>query len=91
MSVVRNGVQALFKQEESRALYVHCLAHNLNLCIQRTTKQCDLIRNVMDFMHDLIQLITFSPKRHALFDSIRSQVALNTGELPSPSLRSEIQ
>ena len=88
MSGVRNGVQALFKQEESRALYVHCLAHNLNLCIQRTTKQCDLIRNVMDFMHDLIQIITFSPKRHALFDSIRSQVALNTGELPSPSLRS---
>lgn len=33
MSGVRNGVQALIKQEESRALYVHCLAHSLNLCV----------------------------------------------------------
>ena len=31
MSGVRNGAQALFKQEEPRALYVHCLAHSLNL------------------------------------------------------------
>lgn len=34
MSGVRNGVQALVKQEEDHVLYVHCLAHNLNLCIQ---------------------------------------------------------
>ena len=32
MSGENNGVQALVKKEESRALYVHCLAHNLNLC-----------------------------------------------------------
>lgn len=31
MSGIRNGVQALIKQE-ARALYVHCLAHTLNLC-----------------------------------------------------------
>ena len=48
MSGSRNGVQALEKQEESQVLYVHCLAHNLNLCIQRTVSQCEIIRNVMD-------------------------------------------
>ena len=34
VSGIRNRVQAFFKQEESKALYVHCLAHNLNLCCQ---------------------------------------------------------
>ena len=33
MSGIKNGVQALVKQEENKALYVHCLAHNLNLCM----------------------------------------------------------
>ena len=38
MSGIRNGIQALVKQEESKALYVHCLAHNLNLCLQDASK-----------------------------------------------------
>lgn len=41
----------------------------------------------MGFMHDLIQLITFSPKRLTLFNSLRCQAALDCGEL-YPSLRS---
>ena len=86
MSGVRNGVQAIFKREEPRALYVHCLAHSLNLCVQDTSKVCTLIRNTMDFIHDLIQLIKFLPKRLTMFDSLRKDVALNSGE-SSPSLR----
>ena len=61
-----NGVQALIKKEENRALYIHCLAHSLNLCIQQTAKTCILIRNVMDFLYELIQLIKYSPKRLTL-------------------------
>lgn len=87
MSGLRNGVQAMLKREENRALYVHCLAHNLNSCIQKTTQQCEIIRNVMDFLSELLQLITYSPKRLALFNSIHSQAALDMGEL-TPSLRS---
>ena len=49
MSGIRNGVQALIKEEE-HSLYVHCLAHNLNLCIQSTTKQSVVMRNVMEFL-----------------------------------------
>ncbi len=48
MSGVRCGVQALVKKEESRALYVHCLAHSLNLSIQSAAKNCELIRTTMD-------------------------------------------
>ena len=43
MSGIRNGVQALVKNESNRALYVHCLAHSLNLCLQTVTKNCDFI------------------------------------------------
>lgn len=80
MSGINNGVQALVKKVESRALYVHCLAHNLNLCVQCVSKQCDAIRNVMDFMYELIQLIKFSPKRLTLFNRIRREVALGLYE-----------
>ena len=86
MSGVKNGVQALIKRDESRALYVHCLAHNLNLCVQYVAKQCELIRNVMDFMYELLQLIKFSPKHLTLFNRIRNEVAF--GGEASPLLRS---
>ena len=82
MSGSKNGVQALIKKEESRALYVHCLAHSLNLCVQYISKQCDLIRSVMDFMYNLIQLIKCSPKRLTLFNSIRNNVALGNESTP---------
>ena len=39
-----------------------------------------MIRNVMDFIYNLVQLIRFSPKRLSLFDSLRKDVALNSGE-----------
>ena len=86
MSGKNNGVQALVKKEQKCALYVHCLAHSLNLCVQCIAKQCELIRNVMAFMYELLQLIKFSPKRLTLFESIRAQASLN--DVHSPALRS---
>ena len=88
MSGIRNGVQALVKSEASQALYVHCLAHNLNLCLKDVTKTCDLVRNVMSFIYDLVQLIKFSPKRLSLFDTLRKEVVVNSGDTSvTPSLR----
>ena len=86
MSGVRNGVQALVKSESSKALYVHCLAHNLNLCLKDVVGGCQLVRDVMDFVYNLVQLIRFSPKRLSLFEALRKDVALNSGESTS-SLR----
>ena len=86
MSGIKNGVQALIKKENPHILYVHCLAHSLNLCIQHTAKGCELIRNVMDFLYEIIQLIKCSPKRLTLFNSIRAEVSL--GGENTPLLRS---
>ena len=43
MSGVCNGVQALVKRVANQALYVHCLAHSLNLCVQEVSMQCVLV------------------------------------------------
>ena len=86
MRVVHNGVQALIKGEQSKALYIHCLAHSLNLYVQDVTKQCTLIRNVMEFIHDLVQLIKFSSKRLFAYDSLRKDAAIRSGE-STPALR----
>ena len=37
MSGIRNSVQALMKAEVPKALYVHCLAYNLNLVLKDVT------------------------------------------------------
>ncbi len=87
MSGIRNGVQALVKKECDRALYVHCLAHSLNLCVQQVSKSVDLIRNILNLVFELGKLIKFSPKRSYLFDTLRKQLALNSGEASSISLR----
>ena len=81
MSGIRNGVQALFKKEVPQALYVHCLTHSLNLCLKYVTNHCELIRDVMSFIYDLAQLFKLSPKRLTLFNSLRKEVIINTGEV----------
>ena len=83
MSGIRNGVQALVKGEEPKALYIHCMAHSLNLCVKDVTNTCEIIKDAMSFILDLTQM---SPKRHTLFESLRKEITINTGEL-SPKLR----
>ena len=63
MSGARNGVQALVKHEADRALYVHCFVPSLILCVQEVSKGIELIRNIMNFIHKLVQLIKFSHKQ----------------------------
>ena len=77
MNGIRNGMQALVKKEADHCLYVHCFDHSLNLCVQDVTKKCDLLRNTMEFIFQLVQLIKFSPKRLNLFESVHQEVALS--------------
>lgn len=85
MSGIRNGVQALVKKEAQWCLYVHCFAHSLNLAVQEVTRKSELIRNCMDFIFNLVQLIKFSPKRQALFDSVQKNIAISNNESSMPA------
>ena len=81
LSGIKNGVQALVKKESPKSLYVHCLAQSLNLCLKDVAKTCGLMRDIMHFVFELTQLIKISPKRLTLFETLRKEVTLSTGEL----------
>ncbi|XP_028418302.1 zinc finger MYM-type protein 1-like [Dendronephthya gigantea] len=38
-----SGVAKRLQEDEPSALFVHCLAHNLNLCLQDCGRQCDAV------------------------------------------------
>ena len=51
------------------------------------TKTCEVVRDVLDFVYELTQLIKMSPKRLTLFESLRKEVTINSGELtPCPRM-----
>ena len=68
LSGVRNGVQSLMKKETDHCpcakqwtYSIHPLyfAHCLNLSVQDVTKQCELLRDCMEIIFQLVQLIIF--------------------------------
>ena len=74
MSGARKGVAAKIRQEESRALYMHCYGHALNLAVADTVKQSKVCRDALDTAFEITRLIKFSPKRNSAFDRIRSSI-----------------
>ena len=68
-----------WQKKVSQALYVHCFTNSFNLCVEEVSKKCDLVHNAMEFIYDLEQLLKFSPKRVALFDHLRKEVAICRG------------
>jgi len=63
----RTGVATRILKENPAALPVHCLAHSLNLCLQDAGRQVQLLRDALDVVKEMCQLIKFSPKRSHLF------------------------
>ena len=57
-----SGVAARIQNEEESAIYVHCLAHCTNLCLQTIGKQLVPIRDALFLVQEISQLIHFSPK-----------------------------
>lgn len=67
MQGIRSGVATRILGENPAALPVHCLAHSLNLCLQDAGKEIQLLRDALDIVKEISQLIKFSPKRSHLF------------------------
>ena len=68
-----NGVAALFEKEEPKALFVHCMAHSINLCLQECGKQAKVIRDSLSLVQELGNFITMSPKRLKKFVHIQNE------------------
>lgn len=74
-------VASRFKVEEPVALYVHCLAHCLNLYRQDASRDCISIRDSLDLVIELVKLIKFYPKRTTLFEQIKANLSPETNSL----------
>ena len=69
-----SGVAAQIQEIEPTAIYVHCLAHSTNLCLQTLARKISAIREALDLVMELSQFIRYSPKRSTLFQNLQSQL-----------------
>ena len=78
MTGTRNGVAKTISDKESRAIFTHCYGHALNLGAGDTVKQCQLIKSSLDIVIEISKLIKKSPKRDAIFQKLKSDLAQDT-------------
>ena len=71
-----SGVAQQIQSEQPAAIKVHCLAYSLNLCLQDASKKCQPIRNALDNIMELSQLIRFSPKRALVFQQCKQELSI---------------
>jgi len=74
MSGMHKGVATRMKECCPFALYVHCYGHLLNLAIQDTMTQIEPVRNALGTIQNLYNFLEASPKRHAIFVDIQSDL-----------------
>lgn len=63
----RTGVATRILADNKAAVPVHCLAHSLNLCLQGVGKSIMPLRNALEAVREISNLIRFSQKRLTLF------------------------
>jgi len=56
------GVAKRIQDDQSKALFVHCVAHCLNLCLQDCASKCCSVREALAITSELATLIRASPK-----------------------------
>ena len=61
------GAAALIKQDYKSAVYVHCAAHRLNLCVVAACK-IQMIKNMMNTIQRASQFFSNSPKRQSYLE-----------------------
>ena len=70
MSGVHRGLAARMKETSAQAIYIHCYAHLLNLAVQDTLTNVEVLRNALGTIQSLFNFIEGSAKRHAIFQAV---------------------
>ena len=78
MAGARNGVATQILHEEPRATFTHCYGHALNLAAGDTVKKNKVLRNTLDTTLEISKLIKFSPRRDAIFQKLKLELASET-------------
>lgn len=72
-----SGVQARIRDENKLAVYVHCYAHILNLCLVDLSKVIPHVRNTFGTLQSLYSFIGASSKRYSIFEQIMLETSSN--------------
>lgn len=72
MSGTSSGLQKLINDIESRAIYIHCRPHTLNLVVQDALERVIFLKNFIGVIKEMINFIKDSPKRLAEFKDLQS-------------------
>ncbi|XP_011409130.1 PREDICTED: zinc finger MYM-type protein 1-like [Amphimedon queenslandica] len=67
MSEIKPGVTKRILELESRAIYIQCYGHALNLAAGDTIKRSKVMLNALDTTRDITKLVESSPKCEAIF------------------------
>ncbi|KAL8561761.1 hypothetical protein ACOMHN_010696 [Nucella lapillus] len=69
------GVQAMISNLNEKALYFHCAAHCLSLCV---VKSCQVlqVKNMLAVLKDLAAFFKLAPKRQRKLEDVVSSAAL---------------
>ena len=59
----KNGVVTINKSKNPKCLYTHCYGHTLNLAINDTVKNIQILSDTFDTIREICKLITDPPKR----------------------------
>lgn len=78
MAGSRTGVATQILSLEPRALYTHCYGHSLSLAMCDTMKLCKGARDALDITFEISKLLKYSPKRHAMFEKLKKELAPDT-------------
>ena len=69
----RCGAAVQILQEESKAIFLHCYGHALNLAASDVVKQNKILRDVLDITAEISKLLYYSPRRDTLFENLKAQ------------------
>ncbi|CAF1331404.1 unnamed protein product [Rotaria sordida] len=70
MSGHLSGVLSRIKNLNSKAYYIHCNAHSLDLALQDLTRESSLVTSTLDIMNEIMNYMKKSPKRLHLLDKL---------------------
>ncbi|CAF3885704.1 unnamed protein product, partial [Rotaria sp. Silwood1] len=77
MSGIYGGVSSIILKQYSKAIYIHCVAHCLDLAVHDLTDQCASVGNCIHCVKDIIDFIRRSPKRLVILKNIFNQISLS--------------
>lgn len=84
MSGSVQGVRTRIQQKQPKALYVHCLAHSLDLSVQDSVRSIPIIRDIMQNLRELAKVVHGSAKRMDTFHTIADGIQACNPVTPKP-------